>query len=135
MTRHKSRPLDRSRLTKPGIRTKIYVASDMIGSGKIDLLKALHAAGSITGAAKSMGLGYRRAWFLLETIQRCFDGPLFISSRGGASPGGTKLTPLGEELIARYDAHIAEIEAASVEFLDWLEDNQSQGDAPQSSPP
>ena len=124
MTRRKSRPLDRKRCAKPGIRTKIYVASDMIGSGKIDLLRALHDAGSISAAAKSMGLGYRRAWFLLETIQRCFEAPLFVTSRGGARPGGTTLTPLGEELIRRYDAHIAHIEEASADFLGWLEAEQ-----------
>jgi molybdate transport system regulatory protein len=124
MNRRHSRILDRQTFAKPGIRTKIYVRSDMIGTGKIDLLKALREAGSITGAAKSMGLGYRRAWFLLDTIQRCFGTPLFVTSRGGAQPSGTRLTPFGEDLIARYDAHIEHIQETSAEFLGWLEAHQ-----------
>ncbi|NNU81825.1 LysR family transcriptional regulator [Halovulum dunhuangense] len=125
MSRRKKRPIDQERLRHPGVRTKIYVQADMIGAGKIELLRTLKRAGSISAAAREMGMGYRRAWFLLDTIQRCFREPLFETTRGGADPGGSILTPLGEELIARYDAHIEKIEKASADFLGWLETHQS----------
>lgn len=121
MSRPKNRTPNRDKRARPGVRTKIYVRDDMIGSGKIDLLREIDAAGSISGAARAMGLGYRRAWFLLDTIQRCFATPLVETSSTGA-----RLTPLGADLIARYDAHIAEIEAASAGFLDWLEEHQAE---------
>ncbi len=123
MSRQKSRVLDQTKFAHPGVRTKIYVQSDMIGSGKIDLLRLIQKHGSITGAAREMGVGYRRAWFLIETIQRCFEGPLIETRRGGRN-NGSRLTPLGIELIRRYDAHTAHIEAASAEFLGWLETHQ-----------
>lgn len=132
MSRHKNRPLNPARTARPGIRTKIYVQSDMIGSGKIDLLKTIRDEGSISKAAARMGLGYRRAWFLLDTIQRCFNEPLLVTRRGGPN-SGARLTPLGEELIRRYDAHIATVEAASAEFLDWLEAHQNDEESVESA--
>ncbi|MEM9780044.1 MAG: LysR family transcriptional regulator [Pseudomonadota bacterium] len=113
-------------VAQPGVRTKIYVQSDMIGSGKIDLLRLIDTHGSITGAAREMGVGYRRAWFLIDTIQRCFEAPLIETHRGGPR-NGSRLTPLGAELIRRYDSHTAEIEAASKPFLNWLEEHQRRG--------
>ena len=124
MSKPNTRKPDPRRTAHPGIRTKIYVQNDMIGSGKIDLLRAIRDEGSITRGAARMGMSYRRAWFLLDTIQRCFSEPLLRTQRGGTN-SGARLTPLGEELIRRYDAHIATVEAASAEFLDWLEGHQA----------
>lgn len=107
-----------------GVRTKIYVENDMIGSGKIDLLRLIAEHGSITAAAREMGIGYRRAWFLIDTLQRCFDAPLLRTHRGGPN-NGSRLTQLGKELIHQYDAHTAKIEAASAGFLTWLEDQRA----------
>ncbi len=123
MSRPKSKTTDREKLKHPGVRTKIYVRNDMIGSGKVDLLRLIDEKGSITGAAAAMGCGYRRAWFLLDTLQRCFREPLTVTQRGG--PGGTHLTPLGKEFLARHQAHEEQIAAASAAYLEWLEAQQS----------
>ena len=104
MSRHKSRPIDEDKQAAPGIRTKIYVRGDMIGSGKVDLLRKVAETGSISAAAREMGLGYRRAWFLLDTLQRCFEAPLFSSERGGPGKGGSVVTELGRELLERVAA-------------------------------
>lgn len=77
-------------------------AAVAIGPGKADLLDAIAASGSISAAAKRMGMSYRRAWLLVDTMNRCFRGPLVASARGGTGGGGARLTPLGEKVLARY---------------------------------
>lgn len=124
MSRHKTGKPSADR-RHPGVRTKIYVRDDMIGSGKIDLLRLISETGSISAAAREMGCGYRRAWFLLETLQRCFRAPLTVTTRGG--PGGTQLTALGRELLDRHTAHEAEINSVSAPYLAWLDSQQPDG--------
>lgn len=127
MSRPKSRNENPGQRERPGVRVKIYVRDDMIGGGKMDLLKLVAEHGSISGASKAMGVDYKRAWFLLDTLQRCFEQPLFIARRGGENRGA-EITPLGRELIERYDTHRAAVDAASAGFLDWLTAEQRQSD-------
>ena len=88
-------------------------AAIAIGPGKADLLDAIAANGSISAAAKRMGMSYRRAWLLVDTMNSCFQGPLVASARGGTGGGGARLTPLGEEVLARY----RDMEAKALECL------------------
>lgn len=89
-------------------------AAIAIGPGKADLLDAIAASGSISAAAKRMGMSYRRAWLLVDTMNGCFRGPLVASTRGGAGGGGAQLTPLGVEVLARY----RDMEATALDSLD-----------------
>ncbi len=89
-------------------------AAIAIGPGKADLLDAIAANGSISAAAKRMGMSYRRAWLLVDTMNGCFQGPLVDSVRGGAGGGGARLTPLGAEVLARY----RDMEAKALRCLD-----------------
>jgi molybdate transport system regulatory protein len=73
-----------------------------IGPGKVDLLEAIRATGSITAAAKTLGMSYRRAWLLVDTMNRCFNTPLVATEAGGASGGGAELTAVGVEVVQRY---------------------------------
>ena len=73
-----------------------------VGPGKIDLLEAIDATGSITAAARSLGMSYRRAWLLVDTMNRCFRSPLVATEAGGKRGGGASLTRLGREVIERY---------------------------------
>ncbi len=77
-------------------------AAIAIGPGKADLLDAIAVSGSISAAAKRMGMSYRRAWLLVDTMNSCFRAPLVASARGGTGGGGAQLTPLGVEVLARY---------------------------------
>lgn len=77
-------------------------ASIAMGPGKADLLDAVDAEGSITAAARHMGMSYRRAWLLIETMNRCFRTPLVETERGGPGGGGAHLTELGREALRRY---------------------------------
>ena len=70
--------INNKKTDKPGIRLKVYVREDMVGGGKLELLRIVGETGSISSAAKIMGLDYKRAWFLLDTLQRCFKNPLFL---------------------------------------------------------
>ena len=110
----------------PGVRTKLFVANETIGVGKIKLLQLVGETGSISAAARQMGMNYRRAWFLLDSMQSGFVEPLFETERGGKTRGGARLTPLGVELISRYTAHASLIAGQSVDILHWLRSVQSQ---------
>lgn len=125
MSRPKDKVADLAKRARPGVRTKIYVRDDMIGGGKIDLLRTIRDTGSISAAAKEMGMGYRRAWFLLDTLQRCFAEPLVTRARGGGA-GGSQVTPLGEELLKRHADHEAAVQAVSDDFIAWLDRQQPE---------
>jgi molybdate transport system regulatory protein len=88
-------------------------ATVAIGPGKADLLDAIAQSGSISAAAKAMGMSYRRAWLLVEAMNASFREPLVHSTRGGPGGGGARLTPLGHEALARY----RDMEARAAECL------------------
>jgi molybdate transport system regulatory protein len=73
-----------------------------VGPGKIDLLEAIGETGSITAAARSLGMSYRRAWLLVDTMNRCFKSAVVEAEAGGKRGGGTQLTALGAEVVHRY---------------------------------
>lgn len=78
-----------------------------MGPGKADLLDAIAATGSIAAAARRMGLSYRRAWLLVDTMNAAFAAPLVAASKGGEGGGGAALTTLGSEVVRRYRAMTA----------------------------
>jgi molybdate transport system regulatory protein len=73
-----------------------------IGPGKVSLLEAIAATGSITEAAKSLGMSYRRAWLLVEEINQSLRHPAVASAKGGQRGGGSELTDTGAQLIDTY---------------------------------
>ena len=73
-----------------------------VGPGKIDLLEAIANTGSISAAAKTLGMSYRRAWLLVDTMNRCFEAPVVTAETGGSHGGGTQVTPLGCEVVRLY---------------------------------
>ncbi len=88
-----------------------------IGPGKAALLEAIARHGSISAAARANGMSYRRAWNLVDTMNRCFVTPLVDSSAGGAHGGGASLTELGREVLAAYrDMEIKATRAVAREF-------------------
>ncbi len=73
-----------------------------VGPGKIALLEAVDKTGSITAAAKSLDMSYRRAWLLLDELNRSLRTAAVDSAKGGTAGGGSVLTREGRELIALY---------------------------------
>jgi molybdate transport system regulatory protein len=73
-----------------------------LGPGKVQLLEAIRETGSIAAAGRSMDMSYKRAWHLVDTMNRCFKNALVETSKGGAHGGGAQLTPLADEVIQLY---------------------------------
>ena len=90
---------------------------DAFGPGKADLLRHIAATGSIRTAAAELGMSYNRAWQLVTAMNGLFHEPLVAAARGGGTGGGTALTPLGEDVLARYTRMEAACRAATRE--DW----------------
>jgi len=92
-----------SRRADARFRLRITHGDDIaVGPGKVDLLEAIANTGSITSAAKELGMSYRRAWLLVDTMNRCFKSPVVEAESGGRRGGGTALTPVGAEVVRRY---------------------------------
>jgi molybdate transport system regulatory protein len=73
-----------------------------IGPGKADLLEAIAQSGSISESARRLGMSYRRAWLLVDTMNRCFREPVVASATGGSGGGGAQVTPFGRKVLATY---------------------------------
>ena len=73
-----------------------------IGPGKIQLLEKIRSCGSISAAGRAMGMSYKRAWDLVDEINRICRHAAVERQTGGKSGGGAVLTPLGMSLVARY---------------------------------
>jgi molybdate transport system regulatory protein len=78
------------------------VNGDRIGPGKIALLEAINETGSISAAARQLGMSYRRAWLLVEEINLALNAPAVSAATGGRRGGGAEITPVGEQIIALY---------------------------------
>ena len=80
----------------------MFESGARIGHGKARLLGSIRDTGSISAAARDMGMSYKRAWVLLDSINQAFTEPVVSAAPGGAGGGGAKLTPFGEEVLKRY---------------------------------
>lgn len=91
-----------------------------IGRGKIELLSHIKETGSISAGGRAMDMSYRRAWLLVDEMNRLFRQPVVESQRGGKQGGGALLTPFGEALIAHYHAMEDKARTALSEDIGWL---------------
>ena len=116
------------------IRVRVTRGQDVaIGPGKIDLLDAIRHNGSISGAARSMKMSYRRAWLLVETMNSCFERPLVETATGGRAGGGAQLTPEGEKVLEGYALMMREIDEIADRYLGALLKSSPLSSAPQDS--
>jgi molybdate transport system regulatory protein len=79
-----------------------FAGAESIGPGKIRLLELLRDTGSIAAAGRAMDMSYRRAWLLVDELNRSFRQPVVATKLGGNGGGGAALTPFGTELVAHY---------------------------------
>ena len=85
----------------------------MLGPGKAELLEGIRETGSISAAGREMGMSYKRAWMLVETMNAMFRAPLVESARGGPGGGGAALTDTGRQVLALYRQVEADAAAAA----------------------
>ena len=108
---------------------QIRIAFDsglVVGPGKVDLLEHVRDTGSISAAGRRMKMSYKRAWDLIDAMNRHFATPVVETSKGGAGGGGAKLTAMGEEVIERY----RRIQSQAAEAVDcplWFTTRRSPG--------
>jgi molybdate transport system regulatory protein len=84
-----------------------------IGPGKIALLEAIQSTGSISAAARSIGMSYRRAWLLVDEINQTLREPAVTAEAGGVRGGGAAVTPVGERIVGLYRAIESQARAAA----------------------
>ncbi len=93
----------------------------LIGPGRIRLLELIAETGSISAAGREMAMSYRRAWLLIDDLNRSFKKPLVEKQLGGAGGGGAILTPLGAEIVRRYrkiEAYVTDEARADIRAIE-----------------
>ncbi|MEO5335936.1 MAG: LysR family transcriptional regulator [Magnetospirillum sp. WYHS-4] len=98
----------------PGRSVKLRIklcSFSALGPGKIELLEGIGETGSISKAAKRSGMSYRRAWMLVDEMNRAFALPVADTQFGGARGGGARLTPTGQRIVDVYREILAKTEA------------------------
>jgi molybdate transport system regulatory protein len=97
------------------------VPGGRIGPGKIALLERVESEGSIAAAGRAMGMSYRRAWELVDAMNRTFARPVVSTRMGGKTGGGARLTEFGRELVAHYRSIEAQAHASTESHLRALD--------------
>jgi molybdate transport system regulatory protein len=98
-----------------------FAGQDRLGRGKIELMEHIRATGSISAAGRAMDMSYRRAWLLVDQLNRMFDEPSVVPQRGGQKGGGARLTPFGEALLIRFRDMERSMHEALQADLQWLQ--------------
>jgi molybdate transport system regulatory protein len=87
----------------PSLRLRItLMPGTLLGPGKADLLEGIRETGSIAAAGRRMGMSYKRAWYLIDTMNSYFREPVVTSNKGGKTGGGAQLTATGRAVLDRY---------------------------------
>ena len=89
------------------IKSRIWIEVDnnvLLGEGRVRLLKAIEKTGSLSKAAKSLNISYKKAWTLVDAVNKSAKKPVTESSIGGKGGGGAILTAYGKSLIEVFDA-------------------------------
>jgi molybdate transport system regulatory protein len=106
-----------------------------VGIGKIELLEAIAASGSLVRAARSMHMSYRRAWLLLHDLNTSFDQPVADASVGGRGGGGVTLTAFGKSLVSGYRGLEVSVNSTAEGYLKKFSPHAKALSAPPSVKP
>jgi molybdate transport system regulatory protein len=97
----------------PGLLLRILSAKNpAMGPGKARLVALIAETGSISSAARRMGMSYRRAWQLVEALNKSFNEPVVVTAVGGKRGGGAAVTDFGKRLVESYHGMEAKASAA-----------------------
>lgn len=98
------------------IKSRIWIESDegiLLGNGRVKLLKEIDNTGSLSKAAKNLGMSYKKAWKLIDSVNKHANQEVVSKAIGGKDGGGTSLTEYGRKLIA----HFEKMNADTIDFL------------------
>ena len=117
----------------PAPRLRILLGREIaIGPGKAELLRLIEEMGSISAAAREMGMSYRRAWTLVETMNGAFREPVVEAAIGGRGGGGAQVTDFGREALNRYRAMeekaVSSVTAEMDAFSELLDSDFAESD-------
>jgi len=102
-------------MSAPRLKLKLVLGDDdtLLGPGKIALLKAIQKEHSLSKAAKSINMSYRRAWLLIQELNDSLKEPVLVTHTGGQSGGGSELTDMANQIIDVYERLAKEAEEAT----------------------
>jgi len=104
--------------TSPGIRFRVDFRDQCsVGIGKISLLEAIARTGSLSQAARDLGMSYRRAWLLVDSMNTEFDTRVTSAIVGGSGGGGAQLTAFGQELVQAYRRLETRLASLTIEHM------------------
>ncbi len=111
-----------------GIRFRVdFNAAGSIGPGKIALLEAIADSGSLSQAARDLGMSYRRAWLLIDSLNGIFSRTVARATTGGRGGGGMRLTPFGKSVIESYRKLERDVEKQAARRLHSLAQELAAG--------
>ena len=105
-----------------GVKIKVYFNGHMIGAGKMQLIQLIHLKGSISSAAKTMGMSTKRADKLLKSVEDAFANPVIIKQKGNK---GTIISSFGKELLDKYLNLCQDLSKESEDFITWAISKQT----------
>ena len=88
------------------IKSRVWIEFNgniFLGEGRVELLKAIEKTGSLSKAAKILGMSYNKAWKLIDSFNNTTEKPVVVKNTGGKGGGGTKITPYGKQLIDAFE--------------------------------
>lgn len=88
------------------IKSRIWIELEgdvFLGEGRVHLLKAIDETGSLSKAAKSINMSYKKAWHLIDSVNKSAKKSVTINTTGGKGGGGAQLTNYGKSLITAFD--------------------------------
>lgn len=88
------------------IKSRIWIEVDdkvFLGEGRVKLLRSINRTNSLSKSAKELGMSYKKAWNLIDSMNKNYENPVVIKSIGGSGGGGTKLTSYGKGLIDIFE--------------------------------
>ena len=91
-------------MARLSIRVDFEPSGSALGPGMVELLERISEKGSIRQGAAVMGMSYRKAWLLLQSVHQTFGAPAVVTETGGAAGGGSRLTELGTKLVRTFRA-------------------------------
>jgi molybdate transport system regulatory protein len=91
---------------------KVWLDNDgkAFGEGPYRVLKQIEKAGSLHQAAKDLGISYRKAWLIIQIVEKKLGFEFLDRKVGGVSGGGSQITPLGKKFLKSYEKFRTEIE-------------------------